>query len=167
MTGCHHPPIRPPDLVDMDPLLLKAYDEWGQTMHLQRQLALRFLPDTGMHPGQAKCLWAISTNDGITQRDLADLLHVSRPTVTAMLHRLERSGYIERSNDEDDARLTRIFLTDAGRELDERLRAFHRKYIDATIGSFSKPDRAEFVRLLGVLRDNIEHQLHDQEEPTG
>ena len=83
-----------------------------------------------------------------------------------MLQRLERSGLIERSNDADDARLTRICLTASGRELDHRMRAFHRDYINATIGSMSETDLTQFVRLLGVLRANIEQELHPEEAPA-
>jgi DNA-binding MarR family transcriptional regulator len=166
MGMCDDHAVRPPDLEGVDELSLRAYEEWAQTLHVQRQLALRLMPDKDMHPGQARCIWAISTNDGITQRDLAELLHVSRPTVTAMLQRLERSGFVERSNDADDARLTRICLTPSGRELDGKLRAFHRDYINATIGSMSEADRSQFVRLLGVLRANIEQELHSKEAPA-
>jgi DNA-binding MarR family transcriptional regulator len=83
-----------------------------------------------------------------------------------MLQRLERADLIERSNDADDARLTRICLTQAGRQLDEGLRDFHRHYINATLGSMSGADLREFTRLLGVLRDNIEHALQTKENPA-
>ena len=166
MAMCNDHAVRLPELDGVDDLTLRAYEAWGQTLHVQRQLALKLMPDKDMHPGQAKCLWAIASNDGITQRDLAELLHVSRPTVTAMLQRLERSALIERSNDADDARLTRICLTTAGREFDERLRVFHRDYINASIGSMSDTDLAEFTRLLGVLRENIEHGLVNKESPA-
>jgi DNA-binding MarR family transcriptional regulator len=161
-----HETARLPDLEGVDDLTLRAYEEWMQTLHAQRQFAMRSMPDKDMHPGQARCLWAISTNDGISQRDLAELLHVSRPTITAMLQRLERAGLIDRSNDIADARLTRICLTKAGRDLDARLRDFHRDYINATIGSMSPTDLAEFTRLLGVLRVNIERQLQTKENPS-
>ncbi len=166
MSGGPDDSVRSPALEGVDPLSLEVYEAWGQTLHLQRQAALRFLPDKHMHPGQARCLWAISTNDGITQRDLAELLHVSRPTVTTMLQRLERADLVERSNDSEDQRLTRICLTPAGRELDAGMRAFHREYINTTIGSLSEHDRAELVRLLGLLRDNIETLLEDEENPA-
>ena len=43
------------------------------------------------------------------------MLHLSRPSVTAMLQALEKSGAIERRSDERDQRLTRVYLTDEGR----------------------------------------------------
>jgi DNA-binding MarR family transcriptional regulator len=124
---------------------------------------MRIRPERHLHPGQARCIWVISTNDGISQRDLAELLHLSRPTVSIMLQNLERAGLIEKTAHPDDQRVTCICLTEAGRELDVRLRRFHREYINATIGAMSRKDRKEFERLLGRLRTNIEQAIEEQD----
>jgi MarR family transcriptional regulator, organic hydroperoxide resistance regulator len=150
---------RPPDLEGVDEVALRVYEAWGRTLHLQRQLALKVLPDKSLHPAQARCLWAISSNHDITQRDLADLLHLSRPTVTAMLQRMEKAGLVERRSDPVDHRLTRIRVTAAGTELDAGMREFHRSFINATIGCMSTADQEEFERLLGIVRHNIESAL--------
>jgi DNA-binding MarR family transcriptional regulator len=161
-TAPEHAP-RAPDLEGVDDLSLGVYEAWGWTLHLQRQLAMRILPEKHLHPGQARCVWAISTNEGISQRDLAELLHLSRPTVSIMLQNLEKAGLIDKSTDPDDQRLTRICLTKAGLKLDARLREFHREYINATIGAMPERDRREFERLLGVLRGNIERAIESQD----
>ena len=156
--------VRAPDLEGVDAVSLRVYEAWGRTLHLQRQLAGRILPEKSLHPAQARCIWAISSNDDITQRDLADLLHLSRPTVTTMLQRLERAGLVQRHSDEDDQRLTRIRLTHAGRKLDARLREFHREFINATVGSMTPEDQREFERLLCLAHDNIETVLAHTDE---
>lgn len=165
MTDARAGDARPPDLDGVDDVALRVYEAWGRTLHLQRQLALKVLPGTSLHPAQARCLWAISSNDGITQRDLADLLHLSRPTVTAMLQRMEKAGLVERRSDPEDHRLTRIRATTAGRDLDAGMREFHRRFINATIGCMSAADQREFERLLGILRLNIENAL-DRTSPA-
>ena len=151
--------VRPPDLQGVDAVSLRAYEAWGRTLHLQRQLALRILPDKSLHPGQARCIWTISSNDDITQRDLAGLLHLSPPTVSAMVRKLETAGLVERHSDADDQRLTRMRLTPAGRTLDTRLREFHREYINATVGCMDDDDQREFTRLLELMRDSMETAL--------
>ena len=45
----------------------------------------------------------LSVNDGITQRDLAEALHVARPTVTKMLNAMEKAGLVRRRPDAADA----------------------------------------------------------------
>ena len=57
----------------------------------------------------------LTTNDGASQRELADVLHLARPTVTKMVQALERSGAVERRPAPGDQRLTRVYLTTSGR----------------------------------------------------
>jgi DNA-binding MarR family transcriptional regulator len=47
--------------------------------------------------------------------DLAAAEHVAQPTMTVLVRRLEQDGLVERTADPDDARSSRIALTDAGR----------------------------------------------------
>lgn len=109
----------------------------------------------GIHPGQAMCLRHLSQMDGMTQRDLAERLHVSRPTVTVMLQKLERSGLIERRSDESDQRFTRIYLTEAGKELQERVSHSLDAAIESIVAPLSEKDQAETERLLALLGESL------------
>lgn len=52
--------------------------------------------------------------------ELAEILHVSRPTITVLLNRLERDGFIERSAHPDSKSQVLAHLTPAGRAAVER-----------------------------------------------
>lgn len=148
----------------MDPLSASVLAAFRKAMHLNRQLFMRLAADKGGHPGKTVVLGMLAAHDGVNQRDLAELLHLARPTVTIMLQKLEQAGLIERWNDENDSRLTRIRLTDKGRASNEELGAAYADYVNATIGAMSEVDRAEFARLLGVLTDNTALALKGLEE---
>lgn len=148
----------------VDALSFEVFRALMTTVKLNGKLLMRTLGEKGGHPGQAGCLWAIGTREGISQRELADMVQLSPPTVTAMLQKMEKAGLIERWDDEEDQRITRIRLTETGRVLDHDLRAAHGEYIAATIGSMSVEDRRELIRLLGILSRNISTALESQEE---
>ncbi len=112
--------------------------------------------EAGGHPAQAACLRVIARHDSITQRDLGEQLLVSPAALTTMLQRIERQGLIERWPDENDQRLMRIKLTEAGQAMKAELRNAHLDYIDVAITPLSEKDRAELARLLGLLGDNME-----------
>ncbi len=57
------------------------------------------------------------TEGGLSQRELGDRLVVDRSNVTGLLDRLERAGWVKRSDDPKDRRIYRISLTAAGRRL--------------------------------------------------
>lgn len=144
----------PPDIEGIDPLSAEVFAAFRRTMHLNRQYIGRTMAEKGGHPGTAGVLRVLASHEGITQRDLAETLHLSRPTVTTMLQRLEHDGFIERWADETDQRLTRIRLTARGCAQAEAFRALFITYVDATIGAMSEADRRELARLLGLLADN-------------
>jgi DNA-binding MarR family transcriptional regulator len=108
---------------------------------------------------------ALAAHDGISQRDLAEMLHLSRPTVTTMLQRLEQHGVVERRTDLQDQRLTRVYLTPTGLGLAEQLRAVFAEHIRRTFGRMPEPDRQELERLLRILSENAAQALHELGAP--
>lgn len=147
------------DLKGIDPLSLEVFHAFKAAILRQRQLMLRIMADKGTHPAQAGCLLVLADHDGMSQRDLAENLHVSRPTVTTMLQKMERSGVIERRSDEADQRLTRIYLTDAGHSLAESVRAVYPQVLEIALGPMPAHDRREFLRLLESFNNNIDQAL--------
>jgi DNA-binding MarR family transcriptional regulator len=131
-----------------------------RTFLLQRQLMEKALAAKGSHPGEAMCVRLLDEHEGMSQRDLADVLHLSRPRVTAILQRLERAGAVARRVDEHDQRLTRVALTVEGRRLAEGLRAVFVTCITRTIGGLSEDERRELERLLGSLAENTTRALN-------
>ena len=55
--------------------------------------------------------------DGMSQRELSDLLVVDRSNVTGLLDRMEKSGWVQRADDPTDRRVYRVTLTTSGRRL--------------------------------------------------
>lgn len=165
----HHHPHIPHDIEDIDPLSAEVFNAFRRTMHLNKQLLGRVMAEKGGHAGAAGFLRVLSAHEGITQRDLAEMLHLSRPTVTTALQRLEQHGLVERWDDETDQRLTRIRLTEKGRTQAGTFQESFATYIEATIGAMSETDRRELARLLGVLGENAASALASTEEaaPSG
>jgi MarR family transcriptional regulator, organic hydroperoxide resistance regulator len=160
LTLSHDQPL--PDLPGVDPASQGAVQALMRAMKLQRQLMQMLLAEKGSQetrPGQAMCLRVLATNDGISQRDLAERLQLSRPTVTTMLQRLESGGVIERRVDPHDQRLTRVHLTPAGRELADNLRVVFAEHIRRTFGLMPEEDRRELERLLRALSENASRAL--------
>jgi DNA-binding MarR family transcriptional regulator len=162
--GHHHGndiPLDPPELAGVDPLSMRVLSSYRKTTHLNRQLFARLAAGKGGHPGRTMVLGMIERYDGISQRDLAEKMHLARPTVTIMLQKMEAEGIIERWDDPEDQRLTRIRLTDAGRAQSAGMHDAYVAYIDSTIGSLSEDDRTEFARLLDLLNDHATTALKE------
>lgn len=82
-----------------------------------RESARLFRP-FGLTGAQYNVLNILSdTQEGLSQRQLGDLLVVDRSNVTGLLDRLEKAGWVQRNDHPEDRRVYRVSLTRAGREL--------------------------------------------------
>ena len=162
----HGPHCELPKPEGVDPRSYAVFSAYMRTLHLHRQLMIKLMSHQDSHPGQAFCLRMLGGNDGISQRDLADAMHLSRPAVTTMMQRMERAGLIDRRPDEADRRLTRVYLTDEGRTLETQMRETFASYISQAFDSMSVDDRRELERLLGIVAQNTERALHATPETS-
>ena len=124
------------------------------------------LPENGLPPAQAGALRVIIRHPGLSQRELADKLHIQRATATVMLQKMEKCGYIDRRPDLDDQRISRIYPTETALA-DE---AENHKKISAYFARcFSGVDESEFDVMrgcLGKLEENLRSILHESPDPA-
>ncbi len=159
----HPPGGLEPEIEGVDPLSVDVFRAFKRSMVLNRHLMMARLAGEDAHPAQAGCLLVLSRTDGLSQSDLATMLHVSRPTVTTMVQKMEAAGVVERRTDPRDQRVTRLHLTDAGRDLASRMREVHSDIINGTIGALPDADRHELLRLLNALNENAAEMLRGED----
>jgi DNA-binding MarR family transcriptional regulator len=88
--------------------------------------------------------------DGLSQRELGDLLVVDRSNVTGLLDRLEKLGLVRRQDHPDDRRVYRVSLTAAG---SARWKTIHPLYLRAV----ADITRGLTVRQMREARKSLRH----------
>ena len=86
-----------------------------------RNLLEKSVQEVGLHSGQVFVLFELWKKDGQRQVDLAEKLNLAAPTVNKILGGMLQADLVTRERYEDDARSTRIYLTDKGRNVREAL----------------------------------------------
>ncbi len=146
-------------LEGISPVSMKVFQVFIRVMRLYKQLTFKMISKEGIYPGQAACLWFASQHPGMSQRELALKLHVTPPTATVMLQKMEKSGLIVRKTDEKDQRLTRMYVSDNGEKLVNKLCCIFAELINAGLDGMSEQDQMDFIRLLDQLSYNITQKL--------
>ena len=90
----------------------------AQVCKLHRQRADVLLNEVGLYVGQEMLLCGLWDKEGITQTELAENVKIQPATVTNMLQRLERGGFVERRADTEDQRISRVYTTEKGSNLE-------------------------------------------------
>ena len=90
----------------------------------------------------------VAAGEGISQRELGDVLVVDRSNVTGLVDRMEKAGWLRRTDDPADRRVYRVTLTPAGRRLWEKVSpAYEAVVVQVTDGLTEAQARAALKTL--------------------
>ena len=70
----------------------------------------------GLVPSHGDILACLYEQEKMTMKDIADKIHRTRPTVTVLVDKLEKLGYLKREISKEDNRYTYIVLTKKGQD---------------------------------------------------
>ena len=73
-------------------------------------------------PSQILALVSIEERGSCTLGQLKKEMHVTAPTITGIIDRLERDGYVKRISDLKDRRVTNVILTKKGKGIIKQFR---------------------------------------------
>ena len=126
-----------------------------QVSRLHRARADMRLEPLGLFPGQPPVINALHAQPGLTQGELAAQLRVTPATMTRLLQRLERTGFVTRQSDAIDQRISRFALTEAGEAIRTTMMATLRKLEAETFAGLTPAEHAVLRHLLERLRANL------------
>lgn len=99
----------------------------------------------------------VKKGDGVTQKEITDMLYVSKSTTSKMINNLVDKGYLRKEKDPVDKRATRIYLTekkddvkDLFKKIDERAES---KMLEGFEGEEKEELRSYLERILENLQD--------------
>jgi DNA-binding MarR family transcriptional regulator len=105
-------------------------------------------------PAQSAILFLLKKKNGQTMSGLSSVLSLDNSTLTGLVDRLERAGFVRRNAGTEDRRASHVFITDSGGEEIERARIVIRRvndriredFTDGEIEAFRKVLRSFFER---------------------
>ncbi|MDK8182791.1 MarR family transcriptional regulator [Paenibacillus sp. UMB4589-SE434] len=124
-------------------------------MKLHRRTLHDLTQDVEVYPGQPPLLFRLADEDGQSQNELAQKLRVQPATLTVMITRMEKTGLVERRQDEQDHRLSRVFLTDKGRCAAEVLKETLQTLEQQCFEGFLQEEKLLFRRMLLHMYGNL------------
>lgn len=126
----------------LGPLLKQAYKA--------SKLALRRIVEPlGLTGVQAQALGWLLARDGLSLNELAERMEADAPTLCGVVECLVNAGYVERREDPQDRRRTRLYTTAKARQIQESLEQAEARR-DALLTRGLSPD--EVAQLKALLR---------------
>ncbi|MFC7340557.1 MarR family winged helix-turn-helix transcriptional regulator [Saccharopolyspora griseoalba] len=154
--------------------MVDATDETGESLMrllpplrraiVQAVRAAEGLPN--LPEAQVLMLRTLETAGPVTPGQLADELHLARPTVSNLVRELVGNGLLDRKPSEQDGRSVRLELTDRARGLLEAFNRGRHQVLTEALRSLPDGDRANIaaaVPSLGLLRKQLQRMGADDE----
>jgi DNA-binding MarR family transcriptional regulator len=128
---------------------------FSQVSRLEHARAHELLDELGLYRGQHRVLRALWRQDGLTHTELGRHAHVRPSTISTTLQRMEKAGLVERKHDAEDQRVSRVYLTKAGRALQGSVEQAWRRLEDEMFDGLSLEERVLLRRFLLEMRENL------------
>jgi len=126
-----------------------------------REAAHRFIAQelnarglAGLAPSHGAILSALFRDVEIRMTDLAARIRRDKSTVTVLVRKLERHGYVEKLRDPDDSRGVRVRLAARGRALEPVVREISDALLERTYRGFTTEEKEALIASLGAILRN-------------
>lgn len=132
---------------------------------VSRLLRMRFnraAQEEGLFAGQQHIIIMLEQNGGLTVSQISKGLSVSTATASVSIKRLEKAGFVKKVQDEKDARITKIYLTDKGKVVPCRIK----QKMDAQESNITAGLNDDEICKLSDMLDHIMINLEKEEMPN-
>jgi DNA-binding MarR family transcriptional regulator len=109
-----------------------------------------------LNAAQGRIIFSLWQQDNIPISELARKSALGKTTLTSMLNRLERCGYIARTSDNKDKRKEIIYLTDKSKSLENRYRSVSVEMTDLFYRGLNDRQIDKFEATLRKIISNLE-----------
>lgn len=134
--------------------LYDALQKMNRYMHRSKHRSMK--TKEGVHPGQMKLLSIISKNDGIIQRDLAEILDMRPSSLTEMVSNLEKNSLISRKQDENDRRVMHVYLTEEGKKIIENFKQAKDDLHDSVFNCLTLDEKEKMLEIVRKVNSSLE-----------
>ena len=126
--------------------------------HLHRKRLDEVVNEADLHFGQLPILATLSKLGTASQKEVAKELHVSPPSITNSVKRMEKKGLLSCDVKEDDRRLHVLKLTEKGQEAKqycfERFQALDKEICQ----EITEEDLVIFEKVLNIMMENLKEE---------
>lgn len=113
------------------------------------------LQDIPIRGGQYEFLYLIAHNEGITQKEISQILLVNKSTTAKAVKSLTSLGYVRKEQIPEDKRSDRLYLTEKGKLLKTRILDTVSELLNITTSNLTKKEVEQVIYLLNAILNGL------------
>lgn len=132
---------------------------------LKRSTLFSLFEDNKLHIRQLPVLEYIIKNDGCSQNELAEFLCVSPASIAVSTKRMQKAGYLEKKEDENNLRKKNLYVTELGKETVAKCRKIFDSFYEKVYSGISDDDLNTFCNVIDRMTINITGESQNNIDP--
>lgn len=109
----------------------------------------------GLAVSHGDILYALFQKQRMTMAEIAGRIARDKSTVTALIDKLVKQGYVMKERDSEDTRVVYVTLTPKGQELAPLFEAISGKLLETFYTDITEEEKQELLRILSKIDDNF------------
>ena len=108
---------------------------------------------------QMVVLKKLHEQDGLSQNALAFLVLRNKSSLTRLLSKMEKKGYITRKQSKEDKRINHVFLSDIGKEVFNKSKPVIKQLIETMEQDISNLEKQQIIKTLKKIQHNFDSDI--------
>ena len=125
--------------------------KFGIDLLFFKQFERSFELPSGLNFTHMKALLALSFHGPCSMSEISHMMIMEKGSFTPVAAKLIDKGFLNKERSIEDKRVYNLVITEPGRELTNRFRESHVKYIHSVLDGLSGEEQVEYNRLLEKL----------------
>ncbi len=121
----------------------------------------QMLKPYGMGSGQCFFMNVICHHEGLSQKELSEIMHIDKATTTKALKKLVQGGWVERKADPNDGRQYQLFLTDKGQAFMPTFHGILDQITDGLSKGYEEEEYQKVIAMMDQLQANVVQMVED------
>lgn len=130
----------------------------GKISDLANKLILLELEKEGISnlaPSHGEILVHLYQKDGLSIRELTEKINRTQPTVTVLVDKLKKLGYVDKIKSQTDSRVSHIYLSEKGKKLEPIFHQVSAKLNEVIYGSFNDLKKEQLEQFLNQILERF------------
>lgn len=109
----------------------------------------------GIVTSHGDIIYALFKNQRLTMAEITGKIGRDKSTVTALVDKLVRLGYVTKERDKEDSRIVFVTLTQRGNELEPIFEAISQEMLKVFYLNISEEEKEELIGILNKIYSNF------------
>ncbi len=122
------------------------------------------LAELGLSGSSYPILAHLNAVGRVKTQELGDVALITSGTITHMVSKLVKEGYVRKDQDIEDKRIFWVEITEKGRITFNKINEEHMKYLNFLLDEFTEDEKVAFIEQMKYIGKNIENKIKNEVE---